>query len=131
MAKEKNSLGFLVLPVPNGEVSWGEYKDRYGIDIHDIVEFYDDTDNDLYYLRLKNSVSKVILLEDTFDIAKGAVPRVAVPGSFNYGAASDPDDTRSISFKVKHEGGQTLSLSIAALQLEDTDEYRLVSGEFA
>lgn len=33
MAKIRNSLGVLVLPVPVGEMTWEQYKDKYGIDL--------------------------------------------------------------------------------------------------
>lgn len=38
MSKIRNSLGVLVLPVPDEEITWDEYKKLYGIDLHELFE---------------------------------------------------------------------------------------------
>lgn len=57
MPKEKNSLGFLVLPVLKTDCTFDEYKTRYGIDLNYI--FY--LDNDLES-AIRPNFSKVILM---------------------------------------------------------------------
>lgn len=36
MSKIRNSLGVVVLPVPDEELSWEEYKAKYGIDLYSL-----------------------------------------------------------------------------------------------
>lgn len=36
MSKIRNSLGVIVLPVPDEELSWEEYKAKYGIDLYSL-----------------------------------------------------------------------------------------------
>lgn len=46
MSKIRNSLGVLVLPVPDDEITWDEYKKLYGIDLHELFEA--DTQNNIF-----------------------------------------------------------------------------------
>lgn len=39
MSKIRNSLGVLVLPVPEQEMTWEEYKAKYGIDLYSLFTF--------------------------------------------------------------------------------------------
>lgn len=46
MSKIRNSLGVLVLPVPDEEITWDEYKKLYGIDLHELFEA--DAQNNIF-----------------------------------------------------------------------------------
>ena len=51
MAKQRNSLGVLVLPVPDNEsFTWDEYRDLYGIDLTKLFEIVlDESGYGVYY----------------------------------------------------------------------------------
>ena len=39
MSKIRNSLGVLVLPIPEEEMTWERYEAKYGIDLNDVVSY--------------------------------------------------------------------------------------------
>ena len=93
MAKQRNSLGFLVLPVPHGgsSISWAEYKEKTGIDLEKIFEVVDisgDPDDPLYEVAFKTSCSKIIVL--SFDkYSTQEVPSVSAPMSIGINQNAD------------------------------------------
>lgn len=82
MAKQRNSLGVLVLPVPTNEkISWDEYKDLYGIDLNTL--FVVSFDSDLYEVYFNPACSKLILLSaggSALNYTEGMM-RVSVPNA--------------------------------------------------
>jgi hypothetical protein len=128
MAKQRNSLGVIVLPVPYNEtITWEEYKKRYGIDLDEI---FDSTIiGDGYTVRVKDSVTKLILLSSDKRYLKNnetvevPLPLVA-PDYVKMNA--DPDDINSGSIDfiwTEANSGVSLMLSVIA--------NKNVYGEFA
>ena len=59
MAKQRNSLGVLVLPTPHGTMTWEQYKEAYGIDLNEIFDWSEDVGS----IFIKSSFSKFIALD--------------------------------------------------------------------
>ena len=86
MSKIRNSLGVLVLPVPEEEMTWEEYKKKYGVNLRDIVEVYNSGTSS----RL--ITTKVLYVQDFHGVASGfEFPQMAVTGF-----ASEVQDETSI-----------------------------------
>ena len=62
MAKIRNSLGVLVLPIPSEEMTWEQYKDKYGIDLANSLPFKDRSGHMAIDVR---KITKAIYLSDS------------------------------------------------------------------
>ena len=62
--RKRNSLGALVLPFDftDSPITWDEYKEKTGIDLHDIFECRKDGDGDEYLAFKPEGTSKVIYI---------------------------------------------------------------------
>lgn len=102
MSKIRNSLGVLVLPVPDEEITWEEYKAKYGIDLHQVFEI---DDNDL--TTFKPDFSKTVLLSIpvSYDPTAGRLPTIR-----NI-VASEISSTNGLilGFAVMIEGGNIVT----------------------
>lgn len=74
MSKIRNSLGVLVLPVPNEPLSFAQYKQRYGINLDEVFILNDDDAT-----IVKPSFTKVIYL--SFEGVSSPYQNPIVPSS--------------------------------------------------
>lgn len=113
MAKQRNSLGIQVLPVPSNEtLTWEQYKERYGIDLEKIFEVVDQTsdpDNPSYGVYFKTSFSKIIVLSYP-QYAFKEVPSVAIPSFDNTTAAikASASAIMSVTYGADFDGGHQI-----------------------
>lgn len=122
MSKIRNSLGVLVLPVPNGRISLDEYKKRYGIDLNSI--FYDvyDSEEDTHKPCFKD-ITKIFALSITDELkpyVNGDLPSVIIPNEI-------ASYTGVLTLKGSYPSLElTLSFSIDWI-----DDHYEVTGEYA
>ena len=101
MAKQRNSLGICVLPIPNGSMTWDEYKETYKIDLSKI--FYNDESD---VTRCNPSFSKLIAVSvDPRIVTNDFFPYLSFPTS--YGSFAESDDSTSIVFMVFDNNDQS------------------------
>lgn len=101
MAKQRNSLGICVLPVPKDEkITWEQYKERFGIDLEKIFLVRLDGD---YYVEIRKDFRKLIVLsyEDVYDTA---VPPVSTPTQY-YQSGSETQSNSVLSLSVMYSNG--------------------------
>ena len=109
MSKIRNSLGVLVLPVPDDEYSWEEYKEKYGIDLEKI--FFVHLDGSDYYVEIKKDFRKLIALsyQGSYDLP---VPPVSAPTNY-YQSGSETISNSVLGLNVLHgdgDGGYALTV---------------------
>lgn len=124
MSKIRNSLGLLVLPVPNGRISLDEYKRRYGIDLNTL--FYDvyDSEAETHKPCFKD-ITKIFALSVTDELKpyiNGDLPSVIIP-----------NDIGSYTGVLTLKGAYSpldFTLSFSIDWINDEDGYQ-VTGEYA
>lgn len=81
MAKQRNSLGFLVLPT-TGEVTitWEQYKERTGIDLDKLfkIENIGSDDSPMYKISVRETCRKIIAIS-CGDTESAGLPPVMIP----------------------------------------------------
>ena len=111
MSKIRNSLGVLVLPVPNKQLTWEQYKDKFGIDLASSLGLR-KTSSGNYVL---NFPRKLIYLDDV----KGAYFDVPLQPVFaiNGSAIQDGQEIIGTRYLIPYIGyGQSLEV-VGELQL--------------
>ena len=86
MAKQRNSLGIVVLRGTNNEtISWEDYKKLTGIDLEKIFFINDDG-----YISFKRDMSKIILLSQEGDNTDTvSVPVICLPTTISTALGGD------------------------------------------
>ena len=80
MAKQRNSLGVLVLPVPQDTKTFGEYRELYGIDLFKVFP-YEIKNSDVYFDPLNESKLIYISENGGQQFALHLVPLLTISGS--------------------------------------------------
>ena len=113
MAKQRNSLGLLVLPHPGRDydgnpMTWAEYKALTGIDLEELVTIRLVSD-DRYEVNWKPNITKIIAL--SIYISTMGVPPVILP---KFSQVRDEDDESACLVLAGNNadgyGGMTFSI---------------------
>lgn len=104
MAKQRNSLGVLVLPIPQeDDISFEEYKNQFGIDLDKIFECYKDDDN-IHQVYIRQEVTKLILVSRPYIRgSQPGIPTVATPKYQRY--LNDDEDSYQIDLIISDDNG--------------------------
>ena len=103
MAKQRNSLGMIVLPVPYGTMTWDEYKQKYGIDLEKFFKVEKVGDTTDYRVLFRSGNTKLIILSATDELEGTGIgaPRIAIPNGFDMAVTSI--DSASLALYVRDD----------------------------
>ena len=89
MAKQRNSLGVVVLPSFEETISWEEYKKRTGIDLDSIFIIYEDS------IWFRPRFGKMVVIDSSnLPYVSAPVPTLAHPNFFSRVAIDDVQELR-------------------------------------
>lgn len=113
MSKIRNSLGVLVLTAPHsGDVlTWEEYKEQFGIDLHTIFE----VDNDSKEVNIRPDIRKIFAVDFTLpfkDIGESGNHLLITPILY-VSRTSDSDDDIVINTLYFEENTQSFQLKVS------------------